>query len=905
MKRSRHEEEEEEEEEEKNDKIVSFAEAFSPLAYHLYPDGCPPPPSSSSSSNRSRYSEVWPSRKNRSVVSTKDAMASIKQLQKRGKYVGYQVAQQDAIVLLACATLGISLSSSSSSPSPPSPPEEQGLVQQSKLRDGTSLYFRQLLRIVLPQQHQSISKYTVLKLLSILCSTATAAAAADRIDNLGRTCIIQFLTLAIRNGAVKREARQTISSMYAMIFSLVFRTESLCAADVVRLLHAITRQRHVHVYRAQRIYEFLVSKSTDSDEGRTNRSYAPLWLLLQLYANYDPQGCGKYFASVRNKKLSKNKSQRQQNQYLLKGYTSYFTFPDIVWERNFQQTWQRDNDGTLESGGVDNNTEESERDCRKRHKSASTVLATMDRLVDSFEGVQSFSSSTLPCHKKQSLRASDLLNDSTVSHLLVVSTPSDVTSTLDGTSAVTADIATSMQHPLQDIARLKVCLPFMLQQEWYFQIPNAKAFTVSSDVAMKLEDESDSDESLGSSSSSTNDTGDEGSSILSQSANSATQYTLINNATSQQALKSERSMARRRVVQALSFVVTRTGMIPTEAEFMLDEILRSWDGTEEWGSMLCHDILPCLPTTSTFIELRDKVLVYLEKLFLYGTPKLQHAIISGTMASLVANVSKSIQDHEDVPAKKRKLLKELIHWTENLLCKGILLQRNGMSELLSSSAIDFFQVVSLDVSRHAKMLILPSTSLVYQLLLSKSAATIDQVCQLLLDYKNSFQWLKKEQDDHADTLSMDIEGLDRVAVFNCMVWDFCSVLWRNSPLPMMSADTSSNATMTDTATKMSVLFTSLAPGTLDKLKNPLLDTIVRKSLSITHGAIFAQHASDFLSTRNYEALDSSIDQLKGKLKQEYLDYLHENCGMKGLYSFLVTFIGSLAKREKKKKNQQD
>jgi len=211
----------------------------------------------------------------------------------------------------------------------------------------------------------------------------------------------------------------------------------------------------------------------------------------------------------------------------------------------------------------------------------------------------------------------------------------------------------------------------------------------------------------------------------------------------------------------------------------------------------------------------------------------------------------------------------------------------------------------LDVSRHAKMLILPSTSLVYQLLLSKSAATIDQVCQLLLDYKNSFQWLKKEQDDHADTLSMDIEGLDRVAVFNCMVWDFCSVLWRNSPLPMMSADTSSNATMTDTATKMSVLFTSLAPGTLDKLKNPLLDTIVRKSLSITHGAIFAQHASDFLSTRNHEALDSSIDQLKGKLKQEYLDYLHENCGMKGLYSFLVTFIGSLAKREKKKKNQQD
>ena len=105
------------------------------------------------------------------------------------------------------------------------------------------------------------------------------------------------------------------------------------------------------------------------------------------------------------------------------------------------------------------------------------------------------------------------------------------------------------------------------------------------------------------------------------------------------------------------------------------------------------------------------------------------------------------------------------------------------------------------------------------------------------------------------------------------------------------------------ATKMSILFTDLDPGTLAKLNEPLLDQSIRKTLSISHGVVFAQYAADFLRTRSREA-DVSIDALKGKLKQDYLDYLKEECGMEGLHAFLVTFIGSLAKREQRKKLQQ-
>lgn len=102
---------------------------------------------------------------------------------------------------------------------------------------------------------------------------------------------------------------------------------------------------------------------------------------------------------------------------------------------------------------------------------------------------------------------------------------------------------------------------------------------------------------------------------------------------------------------------------------------------------------------------------------------------------------------------------------------------------------------------------------------------------------------------------------------------------------------------------MSILFTDLNPATLVELhKHSLVDEGIQRALSITHGAVFAQYASEFLCSRHGE-VDVTIDDLKGKMKQDYLDYLKQECNMEGVYAFLVTFIGSLAKREQKRKER--
>lgn len=124
------------------------------------------------------------------------------------------------------------------------------------------------------------------------------------------------------------------------------------------------------------------------------------------------------------------------------------------------------------------------------------------------------------------------------------------------------------------------------------------------------------------------------------------------------------------------------------------------------------------------------------------------------------------------------------------------------------------------------------------------------------------------------------------------------MLWRNSP-PPSSVDEED-----DMARKMSVLFTDLHSNTLTKLNNAPKWARVPSALSITHGAVFSQYSSEFLDKNLPEGANehgTSPEMLKGKLKQEYLEYLRDHCGMYGLYNFLVNFVGSLAKREERKR----
>lgn len=153
---------------------------------------------------------------------------------------------------------------------------------------------------------------------------------------------------------------------------------------------------------------------------------------------------------------------------------------------------------------------------------------------------------------------------------------------------------------------------------------------------------------------------------------------------------------------------------------------------------------------------------------------------------------------------------------------------------------------------------------------------------------------------------------DRVALFNCFIWDFCSVLWRGSPLPSLDVDTSRQTS--DPARENSILFTDISTKTLNELHAISAEFRVPMSLSITHGATFSGFASSFLEINAeskkkrkrenlpIEGLEITPDLLQGKLKVKYLDYLKEK-GLVDLYAFLTTFVGSLSEREKRKKNK--
>jgi hypothetical protein len=131
-----------------------------------------------------------------------------------------------------------------------------------------------------------------------------------------------------------------------------------------------------------------------------------------------------------------------------------------------------------------------------------------------------------------------------------------------------------------------------------------------------------------------------------------------------------------------------------------------------------------------------------------------------------------------------------------------------------------------------------------------------------------------------------------VPVFNCLVWDFCSVLWRNS---LFSSK--------DQPANRSILDRDLSDTLRTQIQEHGSNMDLPMALSITHGSVFVTYAWDFLRSVQKEQSLSLLD-IKGTLKHDYLDYLKEKAGMKGLHAFMAAFIGSVSKREAKRKQNR-
>jgi hypothetical protein len=932
----------------------SFAEAFAPLAHHLFPDGLP---SHITDSTGRRYlNNAWPTRADRSPIKPEAARESIKTLRPfvRG-HGGLNLAQIFVVAVAACSTL-----------------PTVGRGTGTSLVDGTSKAYVDIIRCIIPSpttenddarsKQQENEERIPAQVISMLLS---ATAASGRCDGRGRAATLRFLTLAVRSGCLRRTIivgadprgpRETLLSLYPVIFGML--TDAETVNDAVRLLHAITRRKQAVPHRAQRVRSLYDqasarsrkatdssgantvkgSKSNDANKGSSNKmgGFSSLLLLLELYARYDPVGCGRYFPS--GTRLGSN-------------LTQYFKVPDDEWEREFagkmtleaeafslepkpessaleDHSLKRDSSKVIglkrrhpdaksaDERGNQSNEEDKmkqlilkygisvkmvQESSKKRSKinfeqpgeydMGKSLSATIDRLEDAFDGVHSASWELLrgrwsdgngrrgSRRGNRAVRASDLLFDSNICHLILLSSGMETISSVSITTGTGTSKSSTSRNTLCDseVVRLRVCLPHMLYEEYYDDISSSD-HEQDEDGYSDVDDSSDEEDDV--------------------------------------SARNGKLSGKMRVLRALASLARHTDMLPPEAEnFILDEILPSWDGGDKAGLIICNDLVPVLAPMS-FRDIKRRVLVHLGKLYVCGSPRIKFAVVSGALASLVRRWGRlewsppAIKGRGTGPATtndleyKQRSLQELIQWIDNLLLGGLISEGSSDGsghELVRLSALDFYNAVC-DICDQCSLVASPSPALIYRLFLSSTAVCVDRACALLLRYKSVFEKMKALTDRER---GKEIPGLEKVAIFNCFIWDACSVLWRCSPLPPLDEGQAN-----DMARMNSILFTDIPKETLLALHYLPSDFNVAAALSITHGAVFAGHASDFLTNyyrrkRERGASTDDIpaalspDLLTGSVKVKYLDSLRDE-GYTGLHAFLTTFVGSLAERERKK-----
>jgi len=384
--------------------------------------------------------------------------------------------------------------------------------------------------------------------------------------------------------------------------------------------------------------------------------------------------------------------------------------------------------------------------------------------------------------------------------------------------------------------------------------------------------------------------------------------------------------SRRDILLSLADWVVRCGSMPAEAQsFVLQNVLATWDGDidSKMGEIFLYGVLPNLASEAndinvasrenTLNDLPMRIIDTLGRFIVHGNKRVRYAAISGTFSTLVfrwylLNLSASTRSSENngvdeiLSHPSVSGFREIVERVDEYILKGFLVAEET-DEFLCSAATNFRHSVCDVLERFGPIpfseVVAPSSPLMYRLLLSSSGLNIDRACGLLMRYKSIFQaWKDYHFTDPKDSSTSGRSDLSlgrmRFQEFNCLVWDFCSVLWHSSrPLPPSRSG--------ESEPRMSVLFTELRQSTQEALRK---ENFPLSILSITHGAAFVQFALDFLETINQEQIiqaddqkrSSSSDRIQGNVKEEYLDYLMKERGMYDLHSFLSTFASSLALR---------
>eukprot|EP00593_Proboscia_inermis_P006281 CAMPEP_0171311834 /NCGR_PEP_ID=MMETSP0816-20121228/22117_1 /TAXON_ID=420281 /ORGANISM="Proboscia inermis, Strain CCAP1064/1" /LENGTH=270 /DNA_ID=CAMNT_0011796869 /DNA_START=362 /DNA_END=1174 /DNA_ORIENTATION=+ len=242
---------------------------------------------------------------------------------------------------------------------------------------------------------------------------------------------------------------------------------------------------------------------------------------------------------------------------------------------------------------------------------------------------------------------------------------------------------------------------------------------------------------------------------------------------------------RERLMRTLAFFANKVGFLIPELEtFLLNDILPFWDGADGFISeTLRSDLLSVVSPMISFQEFRKRVLVHLAELYVPGLARIKYLIVSGALSSIVRRwgrllaygnavnlSSKDIDPLTSSSGEKCQILYKVIEWTDNLLLTGLIAENGdigmgrggedggGNQDLVRLSALDFFEAVgSVAQSCHGKtnFVACPSPALMYRLLLSNTAVSIDRVCNLLLLFKGIFQRIRSKSLSSSDVMDTE------------------------------------------------------------------------------------------------------------------------------------------------------
>lgn len=164
---------------------TTFEEVFSPLAHHLFPDGCPKDDFESTNTTIS-ISKCWPRRCDRSIVSLKDAIQSISNIHQYSQRNGCYPHELLQLCIVACATLcseeKLPLQSRGGGRS-------SAAVSHSGLMDGTSYYFIRILQCMVPSGSCTDLECVPSEILRKLLSVASS----NKCDTDGKCAVLRFL----------------------------------------------------------------------------------------------------------------------------------------------------------------------------------------------------------------------------------------------------------------------------------------------------------------------------------------------------------------------------------------------------------------------------------------------------------------------------------------------------------------------------------------------------------------------------------------------------------------------------------------------------------------------------------------------------------------------------------------